>query len=472
MRVAVAGLGYVGLVTAAGLAEWGHDVLGIENSEARLASLKAGALPLHEPGLDELWSRHVERRRVTIAGNSDRIDSVQVVIVAVGTHDGNGGWQTDTIRSCLEELVPRMADDAVLVIRSTLPPEFLPGLGPLVAQLRSAAGRTPIPVLINPEFTREGQAVRDFLTPERVVIGIVSDPDGRGARAVRKIYASVTTPILQMTAADAVLAKLGSNLFLATKISFANELARLCEAFGGDVTAVVDALSYDERIGGSFMRAGIGFGGSCLPHQVTMTIRSASQASLETPLLSAVDHINHRQRHVFVDRIREAIEGSVDSSIEGARVALLGLTFKPGTDDLRDAPALTIAAELLDAGAQVVAYDPMPTARIRAEQLLPGLKSASTAFDALQGADAVGLVTEWSEFAALDWAAVRSIVAGTTVVDGRNALDPAVLTAAGFQYVGFGRRVDRAMPGQEPIAGVTAPGDAAIRIRAAVAAAE
>jgi UDPglucose 6-dehydrogenase len=466
MRVAVAGLGYVGLVTAAGLAEWGHDVLGIEINEARLASLRAGSLPLHEPQLDALLKRHVERHRVTIAGDAERTDSVQVVIVAVGTHDGNGGWQTDTIRACLEDIVPRMADDAVLVIRSTLPPEFLPGLGPLVAQLRSSAGRSPIPVLINPEFTREGQAVSDFLSPERVVIGIVSDPDGRGARAVRRIYGSVSAPILQMTAADAVLAKLGSNLFLATKISFANELAKLCEAFGGDVTAVVDALSYDERIGGSFLRAGIGFGGSCLPHQVSMTIRSASQAALEMPLLSAVDHINHNQRHVFVDRIRNALDGQ----LPGARVALLGLTFKPGTDDLRDAPALTIAAALLEAGAEVIAYDPMPTARDRAAQLLPGLQTVTSAMEAARGADAVGLVTEWSEFLDLDWVAVRSVTSGETLVDGRNALDPAIVTAAGFRYVGFGRRLDRAGTAADVAAQPDAPG--VIRIRAPIAAAD
>jgi UDPglucose 6-dehydrogenase len=298
------------------------------------------------------------------------------------------------------------------------------------------------------------------------VIGIVSDPDGRGARAVRKIYGSVSAPILQMTAADAVLSKLGSNLFLATKISFANELARLCEAFGGDVTAVVDAMSYDQRIGGSFLKAGIGFGGSCLPHQVSMTIRSASQAALDTPMLSAVDHINHRQRHLFAERIRDAIGDSLD----GARVALLGLTFKPGTDDLRDAPALTIARELLEAGADVIAYDPMPTARSRAAQLLPGLQTADSADEAMRGADAVGLVTEWPEFADIDWGAARSIVKGAVMVDGRNALDPAVVTAAGFRYVGFGRRVEKVPAAAAATA--DAPTDAGIRIRTAVVAAE
>jgi UDPglucose 6-dehydrogenase len=467
MRVAVAGLGYVGLVTAAGLAEWGHDVLGIEISESRLASLRAGALPLHEPELDEMFQRNLDRRRLMVVGQNDWVDTAQVVIVAVGTHDGNGGWQTDTIRECLEALVPRMADDAVLLIRSTLPPEFLPGLGPLVMQLRSTAGRGPVPVLINPEFTREGQAVTDFMLPERVVLGVVSDPDGRGTRAVRRMYASVTTPILQMTAADAVLAKLGANLFLATKISFANELASLCEAFGGDVTTVVDAMSYDARIGGMFLRAGIGFGGSCLPHQVSMTIRSAAQAQLDTPLLSAVDQINHGQRRDFVERIRAALGGE----LAGARIALLGLTFKPETDDLRDAPALTIARGLLDAGAVVVGYDPMPGARRRAEELVAGLLTVPTVLHAVRGADVIGLVTEWSEFGSLDWETVRSAAAGDVVVDGRNALDPVLVAAAGFRYIGFGRRVERparVSESEEELA--AAAGESGFRIRAAIAA--
>lgn len=440
MRVSVVGLGYVGLVTAAGLAEWGHEVLGLEVDEARLASLRSGRLPLHEPQLDDLFASAVEARRLSFSGDVDQVRSAQVVIVAVGTHDGNGGWQTETIRACLEGIVPVLADDAVLVIRSTLPPEFLPELPGIVSRLRSDAGLSGVPVLINPEFTREGQAVRDFLTPDRVVIGVVADPDGRGARVVRRLYGAVTAPIIELPAADAVLAKLGSNLFLATKISFANELAALCEAFGADVGSVVEAMSHDPRIGGSFLRAGIGFGGSCLPHQVSMTIRSGRQAELEMPLLKAVDQINHDQRRVFVERIRDGL----GRPLEGSRVALLGLTFKPGTDDLRDAPALTIAAGLLASGAEVVAYDPMPTARQRAADLLPGIRTTSSALDAVNGADAVGLVTEWAEFADLDWTAVRAAARGDLVVDGRNALDPGSVTAAGFRYMGFGRRVGTA----------------------------
>jgi UDPglucose 6-dehydrogenase len=278
-------------------------------------------------------------------------------------------------------------------------------------------------------------------------------------RTIRRLYASVTAPIIEMPAADAVLTKLGSNLFLATKISFANELAALCEAFGGDVGSVVGAMSYDPRIGGSFLRAGIGFGGSCLPHQVTMTIRSGRQADLDLPLLKAVDHINHDQRRVFVERIRTGLERPLGV----ARVALLGLTFKPGTDDLRDAPALTIAAGLLAAGAQVVAYDPMPSARARAVELLPGMETVDSALDAARGADAIGLVTEWSEFRQLDWSAMRTVARGDLVIDGRNALDPGVVTAAGFRYAGFGRRVETTVAAPAPVVAIRVEEEAIAR---------
>lgn len=435
MRVAIVGMGYVGLVTAAGLAEWGHEVLGIEANSERLDVLRDGRLPIHEPGLDALIARHIAGHRIIFAADARQIGSVEVAIVAVGTHDGNGGWQTDTIRRCLDDIVPRLADDAVLVIRSTMPPEFLPSLAGLVDGLRAAAGRPPVPVMINPEFTREGNAVQDFLFPDRVVVGVVRDDFGAGARTLGTVYRSVDAPFITMPAADAVLTKLGANLFLATKISFANELATLCDEYGADVSAVVDAMGRDPRIGPSLLRAGVGFGGSCLPHQVSMTIRSAAQRSLDTPLLRAVDSINHDQRKAFVDRLATELGGSV----AGRRIALLGLTFKPGTDDLRDAPALSIALTLMDRGADVVAYDPMATAREATRRILPALAVVDDVWSAIDDADAIGLVTEWPEFIQLDWARARSMTRSAALVDGRNALDPSTITAAGFRYTSFGR---------------------------------
>jgi UDPglucose 6-dehydrogenase len=446
MRATVVGLGYVGLVTAACLAEWDHEVIGMDGDDRRLDELRAGRMPIHEPGLAELVQAGVEAGRLRFSASSaSAVAAAQLVFVAVGTHDGDGGWQTATIRGALASIVPEMGDDSTLVVRSTLPPDFIRQLPWLVNAIRQEAGRRPIPVMTNPEFTREGTAVRDFLQPDRVVIGIGADEHGRGASALRKIYRRVDAPILVMGATDAALTKLGANLFLATKISFANELAQLCDAYGADVTQVVAGMSYDTRIGGSFLRPGIGFGGSCLPHQVTMTVRESEAIGISTPLFAAVESVNHRQRELFVERVARAV-----GDLAGARIALLGLTFKPDTDDLRDAPSLDIARALIDRGATVVAYDPMRQARTRAADAVPGLVVVDRAMKAIVGADAIGLVTEWPEFGSLPWGAIAKAVRRAVVIDGRNALQPAQLLAAGFEYIGFGRQARVATPDAAP----------------------
>lgn len=438
LKVGVIGLGYVGLVTSACLAEWGHSVIGVETNESRLDALKQGRVPFFEPGLTDMVARHAAAGQLEFsASGSTAVAGADIVVVAVGTHDGNGGWQTETMLSCLSEVVPYMADDSVLVVRSTLPPDFIRQLPRLLRSLREQAGLEPISALVNPEFTREGAALIDFLEAERVIFGILDDPDGHGQARLTALYARSTAPILTMSAIDAAFAKLGSNLFLATKISFANELATLCDAYGAQVDQVVAGMSYDARIGGRFLRAGVGFGGSCLPNQVTMTVKSATLAGIPSPLLAAVDEINHRQRTDFVARIREMIGGS----LEGKRVALLGLTFKPETDDLRDAPALEIARHLINGGATVVAYDPMESARRRSAELVPGLEVVTSAFEAVADVDAIGLVTEWTEIVRLDWSAVRALVRNPVLVDGRAALSPDAMTAAGFDYAAFGRGV-------------------------------
>ncbi len=437
MRITVFGLGYVGLVTAACLAERGHDVVGVDVDEARLARLRLGHVPFHEPGLEDLVARHHASGRLRFAAGPDAATDADVAFIAVGTHDGAGGWQTRTILEALQGVVPVLRDDAVLVVRSTLPPDFAGRLGPIVAGIRRDAGRCPIALLVNPEFTREGTAIRDFLEPDRVVLGVVADPVDSGVARLQELYAPFGAPIAVMSGSDAVLAKLGANLFLATKISFANELAGLCEAFGANIERVVEAMGHDRRIGSAFLRPGVGFGGSCLPNQVSMTVRAASGVGVPTRLLTAVENINTGQKEQFVHRLQTLVGGE----LLGRRIALLGLTFKPDTDDLRDAPSLEIARLLIDAKATVVAYDPMARARERAGALVPGLATADTAAAALRGADAVGLVTEWPEFASLDWATLGSIMRAPRIVDGRNALDAGVLRAAGFTYLDFGRTV-------------------------------
>jgi len=447
MRISVVGLGYVGLVTASSVAEWGNRVIGSDSSEQRVRDVTKGRMPFHEPGLDALVQRNRDAGRLHFTNDlAAAVEDAELVITAVGTHDGNGGWQTQTMRTCLMQMVPAMPDDAVLVIRSTLPPDFIAELPSIVLQLRAEVGRPPLPVVLNPEFTREGSAIGDFQHPDRVVIGAAYDPDGRGSAAVGRLYEHIGAPILTMSAIDAAMAKLGANLFLATKISFANELASLCDEFGATVDPVLGAMAFDPRIGGSFMRPGVGFGGSCLPNQVRMTVRSVEEAGGSTPLLRAVTEINDHLRLEFVERLERLFGGT----LAGRRVALLGLTFKPNTDDLRDAPSVAIARLLLDRGALVVATDPMGTARERAAALLPGLAVVESPLDAVAGSNAVCLITEWPEYADLDWHAIRKIVAEPIVVDGRNFLSPETLLAEGFTYVASGRGALE-QPGHTPL---------------------
>lgn len=434
MRIAVFGLGYVGLVTAACLAERGHDVTGIDIDGERLQRLRLGRAPFFEPGLDEMVERHHATGRLRFATGTEATDE-DLAFVAVGTHDGAGGWQTRTILECLEGVVPTLRDDAALVVRSTLPPDFAGRLGPIVDELRREAGRPPVPLLINPEFTREGTAIHDFLEPDRVVLGVFADPRGTGIDRLTALYEPFNAPIVVMTGTDAVLTKLGSNLFLATRISFANELAGLCEAFGANIEHVVEGMGHDRRIGSAFFRPGVGFGGSCLPNQVSMTVRAAAGAGVPARLLAAVEDVNLGQRERFVGRLRELVGGE----LRGLRIALLGLTFKPDTDDLRDAPSLEIARLLIDARAEVVAYDPMSRARRVAAELVPELVTVDSPAAALRGADVAGLVTEWPEFSVLDWAGLAPLMKSARIVDGRNALDASALRAAGFTYLDFGR---------------------------------
>jgi UDPglucose 6-dehydrogenase len=453
LNVTVVGLGYVGLVTAACVAEWGHRVIGVEADPIKLRDLTEGRMPFREPGLDDLVARSVAAGTLAFASADDMaraVSDADATIVAVGTHDGNGGWQTETMRKALDSLVPHLAEGRPLVVRSTLPPEFINELASIVAGLRGRA-EPDLPIVLNPEFTQEGRAVDDFFRPSRVICGVVSDPSGSGTELLRELYQGTDAPFAVMPAIDASFAKLGSNLFLATKISFANELAALCDAYGARVDTVVDAMALDPRIGRAFLGAGVGFGGSCLPHQVSMTVKTARVAGLPTPLMAAVDDINHAQRAHAVGRL----ESLLPEGLSGARIALLGLTFKPDTDDLRDAPAITIAQMLLERGSHVVAYDPMEGARDRAADLVSGLEVVANAAEALNGADAVMLVTEWTEFGDIDWRAARRLMRRPIVVDGRNVLDDAVLRDAGFAYSGFGRGFG--LPAPTPIERTSTP---------------
>jgi UDPglucose 6-dehydrogenase len=426
--ICVVGGGYVGLVTAVCLAEIGRTVRVVETDTTRLAELRAGRAPLYEPGLDDVL------RDVIAAGRFEATDDMRtavtgagMVFVAVGTppHQ-DGGADLDQVLLALDQVGEHAGDGTVVVIKSTVPPGTAVGL--TVPRL---GGGKPISVVACPEFLREGSALEDFRRPARVVIG---GADAVACRRVAAIFEPLQAPLVITDATSAELVKYGANAYLALKISFINEIAHICELTGGDIDAVADGIGRDPRIGSAFLRAGLGFGGSCFPKDLRALDETSSYHGHSFWLLKSALEVNRLQRSRFVTRIQEALGG-----VGGERrVAVLGLAFKPGTDDMRQAASIDVIRQLQGAGCTVTACDPVATEV--AAPLLRGTTLVKDAYECVTGADVVALVTEWPEYLALDWQHVAHIVRRRAIVDGRNCLDPATLRAAGFTYRGMGRR--------------------------------
>ncbi len=425
--VGVIGAGWVGLVTAACFAELGHRVIARDILPEKVEALSRGEVTIHEPGLEDLIRRNAERITFTTE-MGELLDAARLLFVCVDTPPTySGDADLSRVRSVVQELP---ADsDHVLVMKSTVPA----GTGKSIR--RDMPGLAYVSC---PEFLKEGTAVKDFMHPDRVVIG--SDPGDEGAAdAVAALYEPLGGEILRADVASAEMIKLASNAFLATKISFINEIANVCEEVGADVGQVAKGMGLDERIGSSFLRAGIGYGGSCFPKDVSALKMLAGNTGYHFQLLTSVIEVNELQKRRVVGKLEKHL-----GSLIGKRVALLGLAFKPDTDDMREASSLVLAARLQGEGAEIVAYDPVATER--AAGLLGSVEMASSAMEALEGADAAVLVTEWSEFAQLDWTAAAERMARPLIVDGRNFLDPGKLTQAGFEYEGIGRTVAGSRP--------------------------
>ena len=418
--VGVIGVGWVGLVTAACFAELGHRVVARDILPEKVEQLSRGEVSIHEPGLEELLRRNSERIVFTTEMD-ELLEGARLLFVCVDTPPTySGDADLSRVRAVVDELPE--GSDHVLVMKSTVPA----GTGDSIR--RDVPGLRYVSC---PEFLKEGSAVQDFMNPDRVVIG--ADPgDEEAADAVAALYEPLGGEILRTDVASAEMIKLASNAFLATKISFINEIANVCEEVGADVGQVARGMGLDERIGASFLRAGIGYGGSCFPKDVSALKMLAGNTGYHFQLLTAVIEVNELQKRRVVGKLEKHL-----GSLTGKRIALLGLAFKPDTDDMREASSLVLAARLQGEGAEVVAYDPV--ARERAAELLGGVGMAGSALEALEGADAAVLVTEWREFAELDWAAAGEKMARPLIVDGRNFLDPDALAAAGFQYEGIGR---------------------------------
>jgi UDPglucose 6-dehydrogenase len=455
MDVAIMGAGYVGLVTAACLAHLGHDVTCLDVDPVRVSRLERGDLPIHEPGLDELVAEGLARGRLRFSADATAIRGCGLVIVCVGTLDADEEWSDTVVSQAVADIAADVEAPRHIVIRSTL----LPGAAVAIAARARGLDRHVV-VAHNPEFTREATAVSDFLSPDRIVIGVDDQAEGAGAAALvedlRRVYAALDAPVVVTDLTSAETIKMASNVFLATKITFANELARLCAVTGADVAAVVDGMGMDARIVRSFLSPGPGFGGSCFPSQARALPELARRHGVDVPLMEAVWPSNTRQVEWLVD----SLERTAGRSLSGMHVALLGLTFKAGTDDLRESPALRLGVALLARGAHVVAWDPAAVAAgvarlaqrssrprvadgpaseaVSAVPAAVPVRAAASVEDACAGADAVVVATEWPEFALLDWSRIARTMRGDVVLDARRIVDADLAREAGLRVVSLG----------------------------------
>jgi UDPglucose 6-dehydrogenase len=422
--IGVIGTGYVGLVTAAGFAELGNEVWCVDIDAEKIAQLERGEIPIYEPDLAELVQRNRERMHFS-TDLAPALERARLLFVAVGTPPTySGDADLSAVHAVVDAMPP--SDHHALVMKSTVPS----GTGASIKRIFAEQGKAGFRYVSCPEFLKEGSAVADFLHPDRVVVG--DDGDWAGD-AVVELYAPLQAPLVRTDITSAEMIKLAANAFLATKISFINEIANVCEEVGADVAEVAKGMGLDDRIGPSFLRPGLGYGGSCFPKDVSALKQLAGNSGYHFQLLTAVIEVNELQKRRVISKLQKHL-----GSLVGREVAVLGLAFKPNTDDMREASSLVLAGRLQADGARVRAYDPV--AEEAARGLMQGVEFADSALDAVDGADAMVLVTEWPEFAELDWNEVASRMRGDLVIDGRNALDGARVAESGLAYEGIGRR--------------------------------
>lgn len=431
--ITVIGVGYVGLVTSACFADLGNRVIALDIDEKKIEGLKRGELPIYEPGLEEMVARNVQAGRLSFTTSyRDALQDPQYVFIAVGTPEGvDGEADLKHVSSAAISIAKNMVAPLIVVNKSTVPV----GTGDWVADIIRQHQPNPIPfsVVSCPEFLREGCAISDFMNPARIVLGSL---DAEAADKVAQLHFPLRTPIVICDLRTAEMIKYASNAILAAKISFINEIANICEALGADVKDVAAGMGYDPRIGRHFLDAGLGFGGSCFPKDVKALAYMAAEKGRHPQLLQAVLEINSDRRRLLIEKVRDML-----GDLDGKTIGLLGLTFKPNTDDLREAPAMEVAERLLEAGAKVRAYDPV--GMTRAKELLPEIEMTETPYVLAKGCDALVVCTEWNEFKHLDMNRIREALKQPIIVDGRNIYEPHEMHAMGFRYRGFGRGYDR-----------------------------
>ena len=430
MNIMMIGTGYVGLVSGTCLAEMGHRVVCVDNDRRKIRMLKAGKMPIYEPGLEELVKKNVKAKRLSFAVSiAEHIAGVDAAFIAVGTPPrSDGSADLSYVENVAREIASSMKKYLVIVEKSTVPVETCEWIKKTV--LRYNRKDIPFDIVSNPEFLREGTAVEDFLKPDRVVVGVES---ARAREVMRKIYAPLKAPIHFTDPKSAELIKHASNSFLATKISYINAVANLCEKVGANVEEVAQGMGADKRIGRSFLNAGCGFGGFCFPKDLEAFSWIARKLGVDFPILDSVRRINEDQKMRVVHKVEEALW-----IVQGKTIGVLGLAFKPNTDDMRFAPSLDIIAMLQERGAKIQAYDPisMPNAR----RLLKNVALKDSLYDAAKGADCLVIVTEWDEFRKMDLQKIKKVVNHPTLVDGRNLFDPREMKRLGFHYHSIGRK--------------------------------
>jgi UDPglucose 6-dehydrogenase len=432
MNITVIGTGYVGVSTAVSFAKWGHDVVGFDVDERKINMLEAGKLPFYEEGLeDELQMLRNNGKLSFTTSFEEAVEGSEVLYVTVGTPShADGGADLSYVKAVARQIGAAINAYRLVVVKSTVPVGTTDEVRPIIcAELEKRGVNIPFDVASNPEFLREGRALEDALLPERIVIGCESR---KAIRMMCQIYAGVSSPVLCTTIRNAEMIKYASNAFLATKISFINELARLCEGTGVDIVDVARGMGMDSRIGPKFLHAGIGYGGSCFPKDVKAFIRLGSEHGISMQLLQTVQEVNQTQVTWFMGKVKNRLNDLV-----GKRIAILGLTFKPNTDDIREAPALRVIPLLLERQALITAYDPKGT--VHTKPMFPDIHYADSPYEAVRGADAILLLTEWPEILAMDWRQAKQLMSGPFLFDARNALDPQQMSALGFQYMGIGR---------------------------------
>jgi UDPglucose 6-dehydrogenase len=436
MKMSVIGCGYLGAVHAAAMAELGHEVVGIDVDPAKITTLSAGKAPFFEPGLGDILTSANSSGRLRFSIDMAEVRGSRVHFIAVGTPQKHGGNAADLryVDAAIDSLIPYLNDGDLVVGKSTVPV----GTAARLAEKLEASG-TGATLAWNPEFLREGFAVHDTISPDRLVYGVADGKAGEQAKELlNEIYAVALgndTPLVVADYATAELVKVAANAFLATKISFINAMAEIAEATGADVTKLADAIGHDKRIGRRFLNAGVGFGGGCLPKDIRAFSARAEELGLgeSVAFLKEVDAINLRRRQRAVDMVTESLGGSVNNR----RIAVLGLAFKPDSDDVRDSPALDVAVQLKGLGGDVICHDPEAIANARAKH--PQLSFAANIVEAVTGVEAIIVVTEWDEYKELDPAVVLGLANGSLLIDGRNCLDAAAWRGAGWEYRSMGR---------------------------------